>query len=218
MKILALEFSSDERSVAIADGGNAGMPRVLAAAGEHGGRSSRAIALIERCLSQANVGRKEIDLIAIGLGPGSYTGIRASLALAQGWQLGRGIKTIGISTVQCLALQAQTGKFFGRVNLAIDAQRNEYYLATYEVSENSIAEVEPLHLTSAAEVQSRISGGQRVLGPDAQRLGGESLFPNASTLACLAAARQDFAPAEKLEPIYLREVAFVKAPPPRHID
>ena len=62
-----------------------------------------------------------MGLIAVGLGPGSYTGIRAAIAVAQGWQLARGIKLLGINSVECLAAQAQAGKIFGRVNVVIDA-------------------------------------------------------------------------------------------------
>ena len=66
---------------------------------EHGN-----LALVERALAQANCRREEIAVVAVGLGPGSYTGIRSAIALAQGWQLGRGVKTLGISSVECLAL------------------------------------------------------------------------------------------------------------------
>ena len=73
-------------------------------------------------------------MIAVGLGPGSYTGIRVAISMAQGWQLARGVKLLGVSSAECLAAQAQAEKIFGRVNVVIDAQRNEFYLATYEIS------------------------------------------------------------------------------------
>ena len=49
--------------------------------------------------------------------------------MAQGWQLARGVKLLGVSSAECLAAQAQAEKIFGRVNVVIDAQRNEFYLA-----------------------------------------------------------------------------------------
>ena len=73
-------------------------------------------------------------MIAVGLGPGSYTGIRAAIAMAQGWQLARGVKLLGVSSAEALAAQAQAENIFGRVNLVIDAQRGEFYLATWEIS------------------------------------------------------------------------------------
>src|SRR5437868_6134532 len=100
MKILAVEFSSDQRSVAILEDNV-----VLGRASEMGGR--RALELVEKALSDAKTEREQIEYLIIGIGPGSYNGIRGAIALAQGWQLGRGIKISGISSVECLAAQAR---------------------------------------------------------------------------------------------------------------
>ena len=107
MTILALEFSSAQRSVAIARDGD-----VLAEASETGGRGTNAFGLIEKVLAAAKIGREEIECLAVGLGPGSYTGIRVALSIAQGWQLARGVKLLGIGSVECLAAQAQAEKDF----------------------------------------------------------------------------------------------------------
>src|SRR6516225_168365 len=113
MTILALEFSSERRSVALARGGT-----VLAEAVEQtGGRGTNALGLIEKALADANIAREEIGVIAVGLGPGSYTGIRAAIAVAQGWQLARDIKLLGVSSMESLAAQARAEKMSGRVNL-----------------------------------------------------------------------------------------------------
>ncbi len=129
MTILALEFSSVQRSVAIARDG-----RVLAGASETGERGTNAFGMIEKVLAAAKIDRAEVECLAVGLGPGSYTGIRVALAIAQGWQLARGVKLLGIGSVECLAAQAQAEKMFGRVNMVIDAQRGEFYLATHGIS------------------------------------------------------------------------------------
>jgi len=65
-------------------------------------------------------------VLAVGLGPGSYTGIRVALSIAQGWQLAGGVKLLGLSSVECVAAQAQAEKISGRVNVLIDAQRNDF--------------------------------------------------------------------------------------------
>ena len=83
MTILALEFSSSQRSVALRRGGD---KHSLTEAVETGGRATNALAMIQQVLSQAGIEREQIDLLAVGLGPGSYTGIRAAIAVAQGWQ------------------------------------------------------------------------------------------------------------------------------------
>jgi len=212
MTILALEFSSSQRSVAVARDGC-----VLAEAAEAGGRETKAFGLIEKVLADANIRREEIGCLAVGLGPGSYTGIRVALAIAQGWQLARGVKLLGIGSVECLVAQAQAEKMFGRVNVAIDAQRGEFFLAVYEISADGAKEVGPLRIVPAATVDARAAAGEMLAGPEATRwlTAGKILLPSAMALAKLAARRNDFSPGEKLEPVYLRETNFVKAPPAR---
>ena len=78
MKILALEFSSARRGVAVVDGG-----RVLGLA-EGDGLAPGPFALIESALRAAGVEREQIECVALGRGPGSYTGVRSAIALAQG--------------------------------------------------------------------------------------------------------------------------------------
>ena len=102
---------------------------------------------------------KKSKIIAVGLGPGSYTGIRAAIAVAQGWQLARGVKLLGVSSAECLAAQAQAEKIFGRVNVVIDAQRGEFYLATWEISDGGGKEISPLKIVPATEVAARQAGG-----------------------------------------------------------
>ena len=214
MKILAVEFSSDHRSVAVwADGA------IRGCAEETATRATHAIRLIEQSLAPAGLKQTDIDCLAIGLGPGSYTGIRAAIALAQGWQLARAVKLLGISSVDCLAAQARAEGCFGKINFVIDAQRNEFYLARYEISASATAALEPLKLATLQEVKSLVAAGEIVAGPEVTRWfpEGRILIPNAAALAQLASTRSNFVPGEKLEPIYLRETTFVKAPPPRII-
>jgi tRNA threonylcarbamoyladenosine biosynthesis protein TsaB len=214
MTILALEFSSPQRSVAVARAG-----RVLSETGETGGRGTNAFGMIEKVLAEAKIEREEIEAVAVGLGPGSYTGIRSAIALAQGWQLARGVKLLGVSSAECLAAQAPAEKLFGRVNVMIDAQRNEFYLAVYEISGGDWREIEPLRILTFAEVQARADVAEILIGPEAVKWfpNGRTIFPCAATLAKLAASRNDFLAGQKLEPIYLRATSFVKAPPPNPI-
>ena len=209
MTILALEFSSPRRSVALARD-----EMVLAEAVEHGGgRGTNAFGLIEKVLADARAKREEIEVIAIGLGPGSYTGIRAAIAVAQGWQLARDVRLLGVSSVASLALEAQMQRIFGTVNLVVDAQRGEFYLSRWNISEEQRMETAPLKIVTAAEVQARLASGEVCAGPEMTH----ALFPSAATVAQLAASRTDFMSGEKLEPIYLRETTFVKAPVSRTV-
>ena len=207
MTILALEFSSEQRSVALARDG-----AVLAGAMETGGyRVTKAFGLMEKVLAAAKLARTEIEVIAVGLGPGSYTGIRAAIALAQGWQLATGVKLLGVSSAECLAAQARAANVFGRVNVVIDAQRGEFYQSGWDISAAGCREVSPLKIVPGTEIAACKAAGEICLGPEMERV----LFPAAATVARLAAARGDFVPGETLTPIYLRETSFAKAPAPR---
>lgn len=214
MKILALEFSSQERNVAVAVDG-----AVCGSAAETVTRATPAFALIEHALEQAKIRREEIGCLAVGLGPGSYTGIRAAIALAQGWQLALPVKLLGVSSVECLVAEAQTQGWFGNVNFIVDAQRGELYFARYEIRRDMFREISPLKLSTLEQVRAESHEGEIIAGPEAGKwfAQGKNLFPAASTLARIAAARNGFVPGDKLEPIYLRETTFVKAPAPRLI-
>ncbi|HOS73738.1 MAG TPA: tRNA (adenosine(37)-N6)-threonylcarbamoyltransferase complex dimerization subunit type 1 TsaB [Candidatus Paceibacterota bacterium] len=217
MKILALEFSSAQRSVAVlAEGAGAGAA-VLGEANETGTRATRAFGLIEEALRQARLEREQIECLAVGLGPGSYVGIRLAISLAQGWQLARPVQLLGASSAEGLAVQAQADGLRGRIGVVIDAQRGEFYLADYELTATARREVGPLRLVPGAEVLARQQAGVTLLGPEVAQWfpGSRMLFPRAAAIGQLAQGRRDFIAGEKLEPIYLREARFVKAPPAR---
>jgi tRNA threonylcarbamoyladenosine biosynthesis protein TsaB len=220
MTILALEFSSGQRSVAVVRRRAGDASFVASEVVETGAGGTRALEMIEGALREAGLEREQIEVLAIGLGPGSYTGIRVALSLAQGWQLASrngGMKLLGISSVECVAAQAQAEKISGRVNVVIDAQRNEFYLAAYEISADGGREIEPLRILTRAEVESRAGAKEILIGPEVTRWfpNGRIVFPRAAVLGQLALSRSDFAAGDKLEPIYLRETNFVKAPPSR---
>lgn len=217
MNVLALEFSSSQRSVAVLSAGAGPKPSAEAEVIESGGVATRALGMIEEALTQARVEREALDCLAVGLGPGSYTGVRAALALAQGFQLAGPIQVVGISSAESLAAQAHAQGIRGLVAIVIDAQRQEFYLATYQIDTGGWIEVQPLRLASHADVQTCHAAGQQLLGPDLNQWfpEGQVVFPRATALGRLALARKNRLPGETLEPIYLRATTFVKAPPPR---
>jgi tRNA threonylcarbamoyladenosine biosynthesis protein TsaB len=219
MKILALEFSTRQRSAAVFANQPDVPPPPAPLVETVETEVSAPVNLMARALQKAGLEREDIECLAIGLGPGSYTGIRSALSLAQGWQLALGIKTVGISSIEVLASQLHAENFSGKAHLAIDAQRNEFYLATYSIQAPGPHLLHPLRLASFAEVQALIDSGERVMGPELDRWFAQArvLHPSAASLARLAAARTDFLPADQLVPIYLREIAFLKAAPPRRI-
>jgi tRNA threonylcarbamoyl adenosine modification protein YeaZ len=217
MKILAVEFSAPQRSVAVVQTGADGTPQTVSEVVETGPGWIRALELVDEALGQTRLEREQIECLAVGLGPGSYTGIRAAIALAQGWQLARGVKLVGVGSVDCLAARVESEGLTGRVNIVIDAQRHGFYLARWEIEEGGRREVEPLRLATFAEIQKRERAGELLAGPEVTRWfpAGRVVFPRAATLGKLAAGRAIFVSAEELEPIYLRATTFIKAPLPR---
>ena len=217
MKILALEMSSAQRSVAVVQGPAQGEPVCLSEVVETGGRAAKPFGMIEAALREAKLEREQIECLAVGLGPGSYTGIRASIALAQGWQLAREVGLMGVSSAECLAAQAQAEGIRGPILVVCDAQRGEFYLAAYELRGAGRRETERLRLATLLEVQQRAQAAGAIVGPEVSHWfpSGHVVFPRAATLGGLALRHPELVPGEKLEPIYLRETKFVKAPPSR---
>src|SRR5262245_14613231 len=152
MKILGLEFSSPQRRVAVVNTNTDG--KVLTASeivDASPGRSSKPLTMIEAALHEVGLQREQIECIAVGLGPGSYTGVRAAISVAQGWQLGHDVKLLGISGAECIAAQARADGVGGRFFVVIDAQREEFYLAGWETWDDQLHQIESLRLATRGQ-------------------------------------------------------------------
>jgi len=219
MKILAFEFSSEARSVALVEvpaGGGPSEAVVRGRAGQQAGRGTRAFALVDAALREAGVEREQVDALAVGLGPGSYTGIRVAIAVAQGWQLARAVRVLGLNSVEVLAWQAQRAGIRGPVTFLLDAQRGEFYRAQFELSGSEARPVKLLALVAGDPLSGQEATSLVVEPGLLERFpGARALSPEAGMLGVLAAGREDYVTADQLEPVYLRAVSFVKAPPPR---
>jgi tRNA threonylcarbamoyladenosine biosynthesis protein TsaB len=84
--------------------------------------------MLEDLLKNAGLGIEELDAVAFGAGPGSFTGLRIACGLAQGLALGRGLPVIGISSLEAIA-QESGGE---RVVACIDARMREVYYSALE--------------------------------------------------------------------------------------
>ena len=217
MKILALEFSSPQRSVAVIANGATPGNWTEHEAIEAGAESNTPFEMIKNVLSAAGVERGQVQVLVVGLGPGSYTGIRSAIAIAQGWQLAREVSLQGLSSVECLAAQAHAEGIRGPVCIVIDAQRGEFYLGRYELDAVGWRELEPLRLASREEILRNQETGCVLVGPEVHEWfrEGRTIFPRAATLGKLVLDRSNYVRGEQLEPIYLRLSTFVKAPPRR---
>ncbi|MBL67245.1 MAG: tRNA (adenosine(37)-N6)-threonylcarbamoyltransferase complex dimerization subunit type 1 TsaB [Verrucomicrobiales bacterium] len=205
MKILALEFSSRRRSVAVADGAN------LLAKVETNEVSQSPLMLVDQALGEADIDQTHVETIALGIGPGSYTGIRSAIATAQGWQFANDINLYTTSSAEILASTARTNGIRGKVHFIIDAQRHEYYQTTWKLTDDSQTESAPLQIIGVSEAATL-----EAHGPDATGFPFcTPLYPDAAALARMAASQTRFPPCKPIEPIYIRSIDFTKAPPPR---
>ena len=182
-----------------------------------GGRHTPAVGLIHAVLEQAGARPGDVERLVVGLGPGSYTGVRLAISAAQGWQLATGVDCVGWSSFEGLA-RAGSRTGLTRATLAVDAQRVEMALAPVEWAPDGSHRVGAIQLVSWQEVRLRAAAGEVILGPGLPgSLGvGLGLEPSAIDLLASLPVHPLTTPAEALSPVYLREAQFVKAPPSRN--
>lgn len=216
MRILAFEFSTRRRSVAALD--TVSDRPGLAAESET--RGTAVCHLMNRALSAAGLQPESIDCLAVGLGPGSYTGIRNAIAIAHGWQLARPVRLIGHPSLDCLAATLHARGRRGRFRLVADAQRNEFYAAAWDLTGSGAVQVQPLAIVRSDDLAASLAPDETVAGPVAARIRRadgsaparwEEAFPCAEILARLAVHPVGSPETTDLQPIYLRPVAFTKA-------
>jgi tRNA threonylcarbamoyladenosine biosynthesis protein TsaB len=106
--------------------------------GAHPGHATRLLGMIAEALGQGGVSWEQVERIAVGLGPGTFTGLRVGVATARGLAHSRGVELVGVSSLRALALGALEGppgeSDGGRAEVAvavIDARRGEVFAAPY---------------------------------------------------------------------------------------
>ena len=218
MKILALEFSSRVRSVAAGDT-SAQNPNVRSADSAHvePHADPSPIRLISSVLSDAGWEPGDVEAVVVGLGPGSFTGIRTAIAIAQGWGLARGLPCAGVGALDILAGQLQRSGFVGDALLVLPAQGNECHAGGFRITENGANPARPMEWLTREEVARHGREGWKLFGPALQDIfsGATDLKTDAGALWECARAWRKF-PAETVwEPIHLRPGTFVKADAPR---
>lgn len=217
MLILGIETSTSRSSVALVDG-----DRVVASAGlgvprRHGEFLAPAIRF---CLDQAQLDMDRITGVAVGLGPGLYTGLRVGIAMAQTFASSRRLPVVGLSGLDVLAFRVRTSN--RPICAAIDARRGELFWAFYRPSPGGVQREGELTLGRVDELAAEIqSFGEDVLvvgdgaltyrrelaETDAQLAGAANAWPDAAELAELAVPRferEETLRPEELTPIYLR--------------
>ncbi len=128
MQILAFDASTEVCAVALGDGTR------WAERTEHAGQrhSELLLPMIRALLAEARLALADLDGIAFGAGPGSFTGLRIACGVAQGLAFGANLPVVGVATLEAMAETARATHGWTRVVAALDARMQEVYLAAYE--------------------------------------------------------------------------------------
>ncbi len=219
MRVLSLETSTEYCSVALWQDG-AVLQRCELAGQKH---SEMLMGMLDGLLSEAGVKLAQLDGIAFGMGPGSFTGVRIACGAAQGLALGADLPVVGVCTLQALAEAAGRP----RVIAALDARIYELYHAIYEkldgawvaLSEPCLCKPHDAPLAPGSGWFGTGSGfaahglvlveryGQELLGMDS------AAVPQAAAIATLGAAefaRGHGVDAAQALPLYLRDKVALK--------
>jgi len=131
IKLLAFETATEACSVAIFDHGQV-LERFKIAPRRH---AELALPWADALLAEAGLARSQLDAVAIGRGPGAFTGVRLGIALAQGIALGLDIPVVPVSTLKALACRALVEGEQRRIVSAIDARMGEIYAAAWHAKD-----------------------------------------------------------------------------------
>lgn len=214
MKLLAFETATEACSVALWLDGEV-RERFELAPRRH---AELSLPWAEQLLAEAGIGKSQLDAIAIGRGPGAFTGVRLAIALAQGIALALDKPIVPVSTLGALALRAAGS----RVLASIDARMGEVYAAAFELRDGDTFALSGEIVAAPADVQLPDArndwhgvgtGFGAAGGLLQQRLASQlavvdaTALPHAADVARLAALAYDRGEAlapERVEPAYLR--------------
>jgi tRNA threonylcarbamoyladenosine biosynthesis protein TsaB len=129
MKILYLETSSKNCSVAISDGEK--MLCVCEEVSENYKQSESLHTFVEWALEGAEISLKDIEAVSLGKGPGSYTGLRIGAASAKGFCYGLKIPLVAVNSMESM-IQPLLGQNYDLIISLVDARRMEVYTAVYD--------------------------------------------------------------------------------------
>jgi tRNA threonylcarbamoyladenosine biosynthesis protein TsaB len=182
-------------------------------------------AAVDELLHAAGIGVRELAAIAVGTGPGSFTGLRVGLSYAKGIAAGANIQIVGIPSLDAIALcgyGAPAGRPGIKICPILDARKGEVYTSLYAVLTDALEKETDDQVVPLDEFASRITGevlfvgeskaeDARVLvvrrGGRATVAGAAELWHQGSFIAALGAARvarDDVDDAATVEPLYVR--------------
>ncbi|EKA62506.1 peptidase M22 glycoprotease [Janibacter hoylei PVAS-1] len=211
MRLLALDTATSAITVAVHDGEQVLATRTTVDARRH---TELFAPMIVDALAAAGTDVTEVTHVAVGTGPGPFTGLRVGLVTAQTFAHARGITVHGVCSLDALAAAAAAHGHEGELLVATDARRKEVYWARYDCTAGEVvlqegpAVTKPADLPEPVRALPTIGRGPVVypeLLPAALTLPGVDLLDvDAGALAALAATRIAAGADMPVEPLYLR--------------
>jgi tRNA threonylcarbamoyl adenosine modification protein YeaZ len=169
------------------------------------GQAERLIPLLEELLAEAGIGWPDLDALAVGTGPGNFTGVRIAVAAARGLALGLGIPAVGVTRLEALAHGLPRP-----VVVVEDARRGQVYVQLFTPGGAGVAHLADQVVPTCPATGSGAGAGEGALPP---------AMPFIEAVARIAAARAS-QPQPRPAPFYLRgaDAAAPSDPPPVILD
>jgi len=221
MLLLALETATAEASASLVEDDR----EIASWRADAAGHLCRRLAPeVADLLARSETPFHRLDLIAVGLGPGSFTSLRIGLATAKAFALAHDLALVGVSSLAAAAWQEREG-FQGLLCPAFDARRGDLYAAAYRAGMDSLERVEPEVVAEPERFVAQIArrgepatifgsldpdqaGKVAASAPASCALHLDPIFPHALAVAQLARRRlESDGPDDtaSLRPIYLRK-------------
>lgn len=219
MKLLAIETASDACSCALLTDENC-FERFSVAPRQH---AELVLPMVTALLDEAGLALADLDALAFGRGPGSFTGVRVAAGVIQGLAYGADLPVVPVSSLQALAQGAYRESGSARVLAAFDARMGEVYWGVYEENGSGLMIARMDDLVSAPDAVPLPSGGgwlgvgegwgtyacvlaermgECLAGSEPDRL---ARALDVATLASAAYARGDSVTAALALPVYIRD-------------
>jgi tRNA threonylcarbamoyladenosine biosynthesis protein TsaB len=200
--LIAFDTATPTVSVALHDGSSVLASRAEEGAMRHAELLAPGIAAV---LAEAGVDRRDLTDVAVGVGPGPYTGLRVGLVTARTLAAALGTQVHGVCTLDILAAQARRDGLDGPVAVATDARRKEVYWARYDPAGHRLTGPA---VDRPADVAAQLPAGIPVVGrggrlyADLLPVADGPIDPDAVVLADLVA--REAVPEVAAAPLYLR--------------
>lgn len=200
MTILAIDTSTEYLSLAVMEDGKITGRIHKKAAMRH---SSMLVPTIDKILKKAKLRIKDVDVFAISIGPGSFTGLRIGAVTIKGLSYSLGKKIVAIPTLDIIARNAK--KFRGMICPVLDARKGKVYACIYKSDGNRIKKISRYLLMPLEDLKKRLKTYDKIcfLG---DIIGSKSWHPRAEVAAELALTeieKKNFVKPENLEPMYI---------------